>query len=340
MPAPYSRSPVTVSLVAVPEVSAAVLYGLQEVFDSVGKTWEAITGQQRPARPMIPRIVGNSRGIFRNLLGVPVAPDMAFGEARGSCIVIVPDLAVSESGDLASTWTEATAWLKSEYERGAVLCSVCTGSLMIAAAGLLDGLEATTHWSACSIFEDQFSDVELRPDRVLSPAGPEHRIVTAGGSASWTDLVVYLVARFSGKEEARRISKIFLFGDRGDGQLPFAMLARPKQHDDRLMSECQAWIATNFGTANPVASVTERSGLPARTFARRFRRATGYVPITYVQTLRIEEAKQMLEATDETIETVAEEVGYQDVAAFRRLFKRLTGVSPGRYRERFALRGW
>ena len=340
MPVPYSHNPITVSLVAVPEVSAAVLYGLHEVFASVGKTWEAITGQHRPARPMIPRIVAERRESFRTVLGVPVAPDTIFAETHGSSIVIVPDLAISENANLASTWTEATAWLKSEYERGAVLCSVCTGSVMIAVAGLLDGLEATTHWSACPIFEDQFSDVELLPARVLSPAGPEHRIVTAGGSASWTDLVVYLVARFSGKEEARRISKIFLFGDRGDGQLPFAMLARPKQHDDRLMSECQAWIATNYGLANPVASMTERSGLPARTFARRFRRATGYTPIAYVQTLRIEEAKQMLEATDEAIETVAEEVGYQDVAAFRRLFKRLTGVSPGRYRDRFALREW
>lgn len=330
----------TVCLVALPESSAAVIYGLHEVFASVGMAWEMLTGQRRPARAMSPRIVAATKAPFASSLGVPLNPDATFEETSGSAIVIVPDLALTEVADIPGMGGEARRWLRREFDAGAVVCSVCTGSVLLAAAGLLDGRDATSHWSACPIFEREFPKVRLHPERILVPAGPDQRIITSGGSASWTELALYLVARFSGEAEARRTAKLFLFGDRTDGQLPFAMLARPRQHADRQVSDCQAWIASNYSAPKPVESMIQQSGLPARTFARRFKRATGYTPIAYVQTLRVEEAKQMLEATDEPVETISGEVGYSDEAAFRRLFKRLTGISPGRYRQKFRLARW
>jgi len=335
------RTPsIAVSLVAVPESSAAVIYGLHEVFASVGTAWEMLTGQSRPVRTMSPRIVAATKTPFLSSLGVPLTPDATFHETSDSAIVIVPDLALTDVTDVSAMRGEARSWLKQEFDSGAIVCSVCTGSVLLAAAGLLDGLDATTHWSACPIFEHEFQNVRLRPERILVPAGPDQRIITSGGSASWTELALYLIARFSGEEEARRTAKLFLFGDRTDGQLPFALLARPRQHDDRQVSDCQAWIASNYSAPKPVESMIQRSRLPARTFARRFKRATGFTPIAYVQTLRVEEAKQMLEATDEPVDTISAEVGYSDEAAFRRLFKRLTGISPGRYRQKFRLTHW
>ena len=167
------------------------------------------------------------------------------------------------------------------------------------------------------------------------PAGAEHRLVTAGGSASWNDLALYLVARFCGEAEARRIAKLFLFGDRSDGQLPFAARVRPRQHGDAAVAAAQVWIADNYTCDNPVAEMARVSGLTPRTFKRRFEAATGYAPLDYVQSLRIEEAKQMLETTGAPIEAIAEEVGYSEPAAFRRIFKRATGISPLQYRQRF-----
>ena len=205
---------------------------------------------------------------------------------------------------------------------------------LLAEAGLLDGLEATTHWSACPLFAAQYPEVDLRPERILVPAGPEHRVVTGGGYGAWAELALYLVARFSGRREAVRIAKIFLLGDRSDGQLPFASMIRPRQHSDGAIERCQAWVAEHYDTPSPVAGMVEQSGLSPRTFKRRFRAATGYTALEYVQTLRIEEAKHLLETTAEPTDEVALQIGYQDPASFRRRFKAQTGITPARYRQR------
>ena len=145
---------------------------------------------------------------------------------------------------------------------------------------------------------------------------------------------MYLLERFCGREAAIRTAKLFLLGDRSDGQLPFTAMTRPRQHDDAIIASCQSWIAENYIVASPVTRMIELSGLPERTFKRRFRRATGYTPIAYVQTLRVEEAKQMFETMAMAADAIGRDVGYEDPASFRRIFKRLVGVTPARYRQR------
>lgn len=334
---PISSCPkhLSVCLVAVPEVSAAVLYGLHEVFSCVGTVWENLTGEKVTGRRIVPRIVGNATAPIRTTLGATVVADHTFDEALQCDVVIVGDLTLEAGQGPVGHWPREAAWLKEQYDRGAIICSVCTGAMMLAEAGLLDDREATTHWSARRIFQDLYPSVLLRPERLLVPSGVEHRIITSGGSASWTELALYLVARFCGDEEARQIVKIFLFGDRSDGQLPFAAMARPKQHEDAAIARCQTWIAEHYACANPVAELTGRSGLAPRTFKRRFAAATGYAPLDYVQSLRIEEAKQMLETSDDAIDDIAAQVGYEEPNSFRRLFKRTTGITPHQYRVRF-----
>ncbi|MDI4657934.1 helix-turn-helix domain-containing protein [Xanthobacter autotrophicus] len=338
MSASFAPARVSVCLLAVPEISTGVLNGLCEVFVYVGSGWEMLTGWPAVSRRFQPRIVAEDRTPFRNVAGLPVAPDLTFAEAKRADIVIVGDLAVGRDEDTRGRWPAAAAWLRQQHAQGALICSVCTGSLMLAEAGLLDGEEATCHWAAVDQIRSRYPLIHLRPERVLVCAGAEHRLVTAGASASWTDLALYLVARFCGEEEARRTAKIFLFGDRSDGQLPFAARVRPPQHDDAAVAAAQVWVANNYATPNPVAGMTRASGLAERTFKRRFRTATGYAPLDYVQSLRVEEAKQVLETTDMPIDAIAGEVGYGEAAAFRRLFKRATGISPLQYRQRFRIR--
>jgi transcriptional regulator GlxA family with amidase domain len=326
---------VTVALVALPETTPTSLYGFYELFDAVGRTWTAITGEPPAGRPMRPRIVAAGRAPFAGALGVPIAPEAAFDEVERVEVAIVTDLALDMATDPRGRWPEASAWLRRQHAAGATLCSVCTGSLLLAETGLLDGLEATTHWSATGLFARCYPAVRLRPERILSPAGPEHRLVTSGGATSWEELALYLTARFSGETEAIRIAKIFVLGDRSEGQLPYAARPRPKRHEDAVIADCQSWLADHYRTPHPVARLIARSGLPERSFKRRFRAATGYAPVDYVQTLRIEEAKQLLETTAEPTDSVAHLVGYEDPAFFRRLFKRRTGVTPARYRQRF-----
>lgn len=332
-------SPVRVGLVGVRETAPAVLYSLFEVLGAVGRIWGELTGEPVSTRTMCPQLLAEDAVPFRCSLGVTLTPDGTFAGSGPLDVVVVPDLAIAAGDDFRGRWPAATAWLRDQHAGGALVCSVCTGSLLLAEAGLLHDLEATTHWSARPLFALHYPGVKLCPDRILVPSGREHRVVTSGGFASWSELALYLVARFAGREEAVRIAKVFVLGDRSDGQLPFSAMIRPTRHSDGCIERCQAWIAYHYTDPSPVQRLIEYSELSARTFKRRFRAATGYSAIEYVQTVRIEEAKHLLETTRLPTDEVAAEVGYRDSASFRRLFKQLTGVTPARYRQRFATIG-
>src|SRR5690606_10140530 len=162
-----------------------------------------------------------------------------------SDIVIVSDLQLSPDLDPRGRWPEEIDWVGRQFSGGATVCSVCTGSVFLAEADLLDGEEATTHWGATGIFEQYYPGVKLRAERILCHAGPEGRIVTGGGSAAWADLALYLVARFCGAAEAVRISKIFVIGDHAEGQLPFTAMNRRRYHEDAIIEQSQVWIAAH-----------------------------------------------------------------------------------------------
>ena len=333
-----AEKPVSVSLLALPETTPAALYGLLEVFGAVGTIWEALTGEVTRARQMPARIVARDKAPFTAAMGTPIAPHAGLDEVARSDIVIVTDLEAGPGTDPRGRWPDEAAWVRGQYDAGATICSVCTGGLFLADAGLLDGKEATTHWGVAGVFAACYPRVVMRPDKVLCPDGPERRLITSGGSASWSELALYLIAQHCGEAEAVRIAKVFLLGDRSDGQLPFATM-QPQRHEDGVIEKCQSWIAEHYAAPNPVARMVESSGLATRTFKRRFKAATGYAPVDYVQALRVEEAKQLLETTDKPTDQVAHMIGYEDPAFFRRLFKRRTGVTPGRYRRQFQTLG-
>jgi len=331
-----SEQPVSVCLLAFPETTPAALYGLYEVFAAVGASWPELGEAGLPGRrTMRTTIVTRDGGPFVTTRGIPLPPTTAMAEVESTDIAIVSDLDLASMPGQQLSWAAEGAWLRRQLEHGATIASVCTGSVLLAEAGLLDGVDATTHWGAAGLFAQRYPSVRLRPERILCTAGPEDRIVTSGGSASWVDLVLYLIARYCGPTEAMLISKVFVLGDHSDGQLPFAMMTRRRSHEDAVVGRCQAWIAEHYAVPNPVTRMVELSGLTERTFKRRFKAATGLAPVDYVLTLRVEEAKQMLETTDLPTDEIAEAVGYRDPASFRRVFKRRAGVTPARYRQRF-----
>jgi transcriptional regulator GlxA family with amidase domain len=229
-----------------------------------------------------------------------------------------------------------SAWLRSMRERGALIASVCAGSLLLAESGLLDGRSCAGHWAYVDLFASSYPRVRFKAGSILDLSSEATGVVTAGGATSWQELALYLIGRLCGPVHATRTARIYLLAGHQDGQLPFSAMTRRPHLEDRVIADSAGWLEANHATANPVAAMTQRSGLTPRTFARRFQTATGRRPIDYVHALRIEVARERLETGDEAVDDIGFAVGYADPTFFRQLFKRVTGLTPAAYRRKYA----
>lgn len=332
----FTADPLRIDILAAESCRAAILYGLYDLLSSAGTAWSYLT-EGTPSPPLTRvRIVARRKGLFRCIAGVPVIPDAGLDEAVDAEIVCLPNFRLGEAVSPKDVMGPEIDWILRRHASGARLASACSGSALLADAGLLDGEEATAHWSMREIFQKRYPHVAFCPDRTLTFAGQGDSIVMSGGMASWQDLALYLIARFLGPEHAAKSARFYCVDPRPDGQRHYAAPMRRLQSEDGVIRDCQAWVADAYGQSDAVGRMIARSGLPRRTFDRRFRAATGYSPTDYVQSLRIEEAKQFLEMEEQSIDAVAEAVGYSDARAFRRLFRKMTGLSPAEYRRRFS----
>ncbi|MBW8635822.1 helix-turn-helix domain-containing protein [Hoeflea sp. WL0058] len=312
------------------------MFSLLDVLSSVGRDWEYLHGVE-PGEAVVfePSLRTANGAPYWDINGRKITPDAAFHEDPAPDLVIVPDIHVDFSGPLPPDLLEAADWIAETHAGGALTTSVCSGALVLGASGVLDGNDATTHWGVADTLANRHRSVRVRRERVLVPAGEGHRVVTAGGASAWSDLLLYLIARLAGLEAARRIAKVWLLTTHDEGQLTYASLTAGRQHDDKLVADAQAFAANCYMDATPVAGMVARSGLSERGFLRRFRRATGQSPAEYVQTVRVEEAKQLLETTDAPIDDIAEEVGYSEPSSFRAAFRRNVGISASVYRRKW-----
>lgn len=332
---PSADGRIRVAILAVPEVTGSALYGMFDLFSSPGRDWnfivKGVAGDQR----MDPYVVARSMQGFRAANGIPVVAHHDFGTAPTPDIVCIPDFFVEPGASVAGQYEPEAKWLKQCHAAGAMLASACSGAVLLGEAGFLSHCEATIHWGYVSTLTNNYSGVKVRVNQSLVLSGEAQRIVMAGGGTSWQDLALFLIARFVGLEEAQRVAKVYMLQWHDMGQQSFAALANLRQSSDAVINDCQRWLADHYRNATPVAAMVARTQLPERTFARRFLKATGQTPLDYVQALRLEEAKQMLETTDDAIEAIAGEVGYEDASFFGRLFRRKTGLTPKQYRVRF-----
>ena len=328
-----------IALLAAPNVSGGVLYGLYDVLASVGAVYPDMTIGAAGDEAVDVRIVSADGQPFRCLGGIAVEPHSSLSDLPQPDAIVVCDFYSSVTQAPMGSYTDYVGRLREAHQGGALIASVCAGALVLAEAGLLDGREAATHWAYSDLFASAYPKVRLRRESTLCLSAEADRIVTAGGALSWQDLVLYLVARFCGARQAHETAKVYLMSGHDDGQLPYATISRRVNTSDEVIARCQEWIAFNYADSNPVQRMVTYSELNARTFARRFHAATGRNPLEYIHALRIEEAKQMLEMGDEPINDVSAAVGYEDPAAFRRLFRKLVGTTPATYRRKFALQG-
>lgn len=331
----YEKSPVEVLIVAVPETAGSALYGMVDVLLAAGNLWQTLVRSDTERKLFHVRIVSPQKQAFTCGNGIPVKPECSITDDPVASIVILPELWLGPDEDLQGRYPELMEWIRRSYKKGAALYSACSGAVMLAESGLLDGCQATSHWGYQDLFRRHYPKVHFCPQPSLVFADTAGRIVTAGGTTSWHDLAIHIISRYASPGEALRIAKVYLLKWHSEGQLPYASLVRSAPHADSVVRSCERWLKENYTETNAIAQVIEQAKIPERTLKRRFKAATGTTLIEYIQNLRIEKAKTLLEAGQMPVDDISVAVSYEDASFFRRLFKRLTGLTPGQYRRMF-----
>ncbi|PTL76441.1 GlxA family transcriptional regulator [Vitiosangium sp. GDMCC 1.1324] len=225
-------------------------------------------------------------------------------------------------------------WIAAQHATGTILCSICAGAFLLAETGLLDGRWATTHWALAERLAEQFPAIRLDADKLLIEDGD---IITAGGVMAWVDLGLRLVDRLLSPSIMLATARFLLVDPSGREQRFYSNFAPKLHHGDAAILKVQHWLQAHGSERLTLPMMAAKAVLGERTFLRRFQKATGLNPTAYVQHLRVGKAREMLETTNLPLEQVAWRVGYEDPGAFRKVFLKLMGLSPGDYRRRFSI---
>ncbi len=264
--------------------------------------------------------------------GFSLVCDRLLSECKTADLIIVPAI-VGDLPALLAKHQPFVRWMQSQYKKGALLSSTCNGAFFVAATGYLDKKEATTSWFAAGQFKALFPAVKLLDERILVDNG---KIITGGATLSFQNLCVYLIEKFYGKEIGNYAAKYFLVEKGKHSQLSYSIFSTQKSHSDEDIIEVQHYIEKNAAEKLVVSKLAEQSAMAERTFIRRFKSATGNTPSEYIQRVKIELAKKLLEQDNVTIKNICYETGYEDQGYFRHVFKKYTGLTPLDYKRTFS----
>lgn len=223
-------------------------------------------------------------------------------------------------------------WLGDQYLRGAEIASICVGAFLLGATGIINGRKCSVHWMAAEAFRKMYPDVDVSPDRIITD---ESGIYTNGGAMSFMNLMLYLIEKYYDRKTAILCSKIFQVDMDRHSQSPYTIFLGQKNHGDNLVKEAQQFIEHHFDDKISFDKLSSRLAAGRRNFDRRFIKATGNTPLEYLQRTRVEAAKRNLELSRKTIQEIMYEVGYSDTKAFRETFKKITGLTPVEYKNKY-----
>jgi transcriptional regulator GlxA family with amidase domain len=323
-------------------ILASGIAGPIDVFIAANATWrDANAGRRGETPPLFEwRVESHDGKPVRTASGQIMHVDGAINVRSGADALVVPGPFLPDLERFLGRPEVLRPLLpavRRHYANGAVLATFCTGAFILAEAGLLDGRVATTHWAKAKLFQQRYPRVDLRADEVVT----EHqRIICTGAVTTYLNLALKLVEKFAGTSIAASTARGLLIDTNRISQASYASLTvqHHEPHADRLVSRAQRWMQTHLDHGFSMADLARHLDVSERTMHRRFTRAVGIAPLRYLQSVRVEVAKRLLETKALTVDAVSERVGYDDVGAFRQLFRRETGVSPREYRRRFALR--
>jgi transcriptional regulator GlxA family with amidase domain len=303
------------------------IVGAYKIFSRANALWK----QSGKKEPFTIQLAGVSKKVnyYDGLFSVK--PHTHISAITKTNLIVIPSLnhtyqeAVKENKLLM-------AWIAKQYNHGAEVASICTGAFLLAASGLLEGKSCSTHWSAVHDFRIMFPNVNLQPDRLITD---ENGIYTNGGAYSFLNLIIYLVEKYYDRPTAILCSKIFQIEMDRNSQSTFTIFTGQKLHEDTVVKKAQTFIENHVDEKITIEELSSRFSVGRRTFDRRFIKATGNTPIEYSQRVKVESAKKAFENSRKTIHEVMYDVGYTDVKAFREVFRKITGMSPLQYKERY-----
>jgi transcriptional regulator GlxA family with amidase domain len=306
--------------------------GPMEVFRHAGLLWNMLTGKRLAPRFRVTTASVDGRAV-RCDGPLQIQPAVALKDIRKTDLIFIPSTGISLD-DVVERNAPVVPWLRRWHKRGVAIASVCSGVGLVAATGLLDGKRATTHWGLAERFREKYPKVKWMPELMVTEDGGFY---CGGGVNAALDLSLHLVERFCGHDVAMQTAKALLIETPRAWQAGFAVVPLKTEHSDDTISHAQEWLHENFHRTFPLDHPARRVGMSLRNFVRRFKQATGDSPLIYLQKLRVAAAKRLLESDHRSVQEISDAVGYQDVAFFRALFQRHTGVSPSAYRRRFGV---
>jgi transcriptional regulator GlxA family with amidase domain len=322
-------------------ILASGVAGPIDVFTAANATWADLNGEPRGSTRLFECRVESLDGkAVRTASGQTLAVDGTINARSAADAVIVPGPYVNDVARFLqhrAVLDPLLSALRRQHARGALLASFCSGSFLLAEAGLLDGRVATTHWALAKAFEARYPNVELRPREVLTE---DAGIICSGAVTTYLNLALRLVEQFAGEHLAAATAKMLLIDTNRVSQASYASLTVQDQerHSDALVAQAQRWMAKHLQRGFRLSELAADLAVSERTLNRRFKQAIGETPLRHAQSLRVEVAKRLFETKRINVDAVSARVGYGDVSAFRQLFKRATGLSPREYQRRFSRR--
>lgn len=260
-----------------------------------------------------------------------VHADSLLGEVEKTDLIFIPALAGNLKNALELN-KDFVPWIVEQYRNGAEVVSLCVGAFLLAQTGLIDGKKCSTHWREADAFREMFPTVDLQTDRIITE---QDGIYTSGGATSYWNLLIYLIEKFTTRETAILTAKIFAIDLERSSQSQFIIFNNQTNHTDETVKKAQEFIAVNFQTRITTDDLSDKFAIGRRSFERRFKKATNNTVNEYVQRVKIEAAKKTFETSRKNISEVMFDVGYSDTKAFRGIFKKITGMTPIDYRNKY-----
>jgi transcriptional regulator GlxA family with amidase domain len=301
-----------------------------DILNQAGRLWNRVS--KSPQAPFFDVAIASADGQpIQCLNKVRIQPHCSIEAIHKTDLIMIASATYIE--EILQTSPELVPWIRRQYALGAHVASICTGVFLLAETGLLDGKSATLHWGFTEMFRRRYPQVNLKQDQMFIDQG---RLYCSAGVNAGMDLSLYLVEKFCGRQTAVQSAKTMILDLGREMQTPYISFLFPRDHGDPLVSKAQAWIEQHYTQSIDYDQLAGKFRMSRRSLERRFKQATGVTPLGYLQQLRVETAKSLLEDGIQTFNEITYRVGYEDIAFFRKVFVKLTGLRPKEYQQRFA----